>query len=278
MKKNSFSLVEIILAMAIFVIFASGSMAVVLQAMDMNRLGGEQTIANQYAGEGLEAVRSIRNRAYTNLINTLSTGITVSGNLWIFGGTQNTYDKYTRTISIADVYRDGQGNVVTSEGTLDPDTKKITSTVNWNVAANRNNSVILSTYLTNWKNIIPTPIASCSSTCISLGGYTYGICRQTKNLCISNGEIYENTGDPYCVNNPLEKMCCCGTGSTPTPLPTSTPIPTTAPSATPIPMNCNQFCVQKWNLPGNCIKRNNCTGHNEGRIYECIAPNICCCQ
>jgi type II secretory pathway pseudopilin PulG len=72
-------------------------------------------------------------------------------------------------------------------------------------------------------------------------------------------------------------------GVAPTAAPTATPTPvltptSTPPTPTPTPANCNQFCQQKWSLPGACRKSNACSGHNEGRIYECRSPNICCCQ
>lgn len=73
---------------------------------------------------------------------------------------------------------------------------------------------------------------------------------------------------------------------TPTPSsgPTVTPTPTTGPTTvptstpTPTPSSCNQHCQQKYSLPGSCVKSNQCSGYDEGRIYECTSPNICCCQ
>src|SRR5258708_5508033 len=87
-----FSVVEVILAAAIFLIFSSGSIAVVLQGFDANRTGAEVTIANQYAAEGIEAVRSIRDQSYTNIITPMTTGIRRNGsNVWYFlgNGTNN---------------------------------------------------------------------------------------------------------------------------------------------------------------------------------------------
>src|SRR3989338_4019288 len=84
---NGFSVIEVILAAAIFMIFATGAVGVVLQGLSSNRQGGEQTVANQYAAEGLEAVRSIKNQGFSNLVNSTGTGIIRSGsNVWAFGG------------------------------------------------------------------------------------------------------------------------------------------------------------------------------------------------
>ena len=147
---QGFSVLEVILATALFVIFSGGIVAVVLQGLDSNRLGEEQTVASQYATEGIEAVRSIKNQSFAFLANSASLGVTSSGGLWNFSGTNNTFGKYTRVLAVSDVQRDGSGNIVASGGTLDTSTKKVTSTVSWNFTPTRNNSVALATYLTNW--------------------------------------------------------------------------------------------------------------------------------
>ncbi len=157
LRTSGFSVIEIIFTAAVFLIFSSGVIFVILQGFDANRTGSEETIANQYASEGIEAVRSIRNQAYEKLINTASIGLTRSPeNLWTLSGANNTFNKYTRVISIADVRRDGSGNIVASGGTVDPNSKKITSTVSWKASPTRNSSVVLITYLTNWR--LPTPV------------------------------------------------------------------------------------------------------------------------
>jgi type II secretory pathway pseudopilin PulG len=155
--EKGFSVVEIILATAIFIIFSSGAIFVILQGFEANRLSEEEMVANQYASEGLEAARSIKNLAYSNLSNSTGTGLTRTGaNVWGFSGASNAFGKYTRVLTVSDVQRDGSGNIVASGGNVDSNTKKVTSTVSWNASPTRNNSVILSTYLTNWEAAIST--------------------------------------------------------------------------------------------------------------------------
>jgi len=155
-----FSVIEVLLAAAIFVIFAGGIAQVVLHGYSGNRLGEEQTIANNFASEGIEAVRSIKNQAYSGLANSVGTGITQTGGVWAFSGANNTFGKYSRVITVADVYRDGSGNIVASGGTLDPDTKNISSMVSWNFNAGRSNSIELISYLTDFKKPIVTNTGS----------------------------------------------------------------------------------------------------------------------
>ncbi|MBI2031895.1 MAG: hypothetical protein HYT08_04755 [Candidatus Levybacteria bacterium] len=156
---TGFSVIELILAATLFVIFSSGAISIVLQALSSNRLGGEQAVATQFASEGLEAARSVRNQNYKYLVSSSGTGVRRSaGNVWEFYGTENYFgsnNKYKRVIKVEDVYRSG-GNIVTSGGALDKNTKKITSTVTWNFSAARQNSVVLINYLTSFKKPIIT--------------------------------------------------------------------------------------------------------------------------
>ncbi len=160
-NNRGFSILEVILASAIFMLFASASVGVILRGFTLNRLGIEETVANQFASEGIEAVKSIKNQSYASLVNSQATGITQDAQgVWIFSGTNNTLphnseDDYTRIIKIEDVRRDGNGNIIPSGGILDPDSKKITSTVNWNFSLTRPESVTLSTYLSDWRKPIP---------------------------------------------------------------------------------------------------------------------------
>lgn len=162
--KNSsrgFSVIEVILAAAMFMAFATFAVTAVLQGFDLNRLGAEQTIANQFAAEGLEAVKSIKNRAYSNLtiVSSADRGVNRPTNVWEFMGDStnnilNSGKDYTRKIKVESVNRDASGNIV-AIGCLDPYTKKITSTVNWNFNSARFESITLSSYLSDWRRSLP---------------------------------------------------------------------------------------------------------------------------
>lgn len=162
-NQKGFSILEIILASAIFITFASASVIAVVQGYNANRLGSEFTIANQFASEGIEAVRSIKNKSFTTLgsVDTNPRGLTTTGNSWGFdtSGTSDIFvngKNYTRQVKIDPVNRDATpplGNIVTS-GTLDTDSKKVTSTVTWNFNTARAESVSLTTYLSDWSKAI----------------------------------------------------------------------------------------------------------------------------
>lgn len=150
--RPGFTIIEALFAAGFFAIIASGVTIAIIQSLNASRLATEQTIALQYAREGLEATRSIRNQSFASLATTTATGLSVNGGgLWQFSGTSTTFDVFTRTISVATVQRDGSGNIVTSSGTTDANTKKITATVSWPFTSAQTKSIDLTTYLTNWK-------------------------------------------------------------------------------------------------------------------------------
>lgn len=150
MKLKGFSLIELMLAGAIFMIFASGVVGVLLLGLENDRLGEETTIATEYAFEGIEAVRSIRAKQFDDLILSDATGIIRDGNDWSLSGAENTFGKYTRVITIAEVRRDGDGNIDEHGGGVDPDTKKVTVTVSWSVTPTRPDSIVLETLFTRF--------------------------------------------------------------------------------------------------------------------------------
>lgn len=152
MKLQGFSLIEIMLAGAVFAVFALGIIEVLLFGLEADRLGEETTIATEYASAGMEAVYSIKAKNFDDLVITSETGIANDNGNWALSGSDNEFGKYTRSIRIAEVNRDGDGNIEEDGGTADADTKKITVTVSWWKTPTQSDSVILETYVTRWKS------------------------------------------------------------------------------------------------------------------------------
>jgi hypothetical protein len=134
-------------------------------------LGVEQTAATQYASEGLDAVRSIKNRGFANLsaVNATGRSVILSGGVWTFGAdnttntlTHSTTDNYIRQVKVEPVNRSlasPNGNIVASGGVLDPLTKKVTATVTWQFTTARPQTVTLISYMSDWgATIAPTAI------------------------------------------------------------------------------------------------------------------------
>lgn len=152
MDNRGQSLLEIILAMAIFAIISSTMISLSLGGFVSLRQGGEQTVASGLAQEGLEAVRAIKDRAWNELTYTTSS-VFINDKQWSLAGegTTENIDKYTRVISFFNVCRDNQDDIaVCPAAYIDAQAKKVVSVVVWPVRKGVENTVQQISYLTNW--------------------------------------------------------------------------------------------------------------------------------
>lgn len=87
------------------------------------------------AEEGVEAMRFLRNKSWDNNIATLTVGtnygLVLSGNTWQTSPTSKYVENFERTVALNLVYRDANGDIVSSGGTLDTGTLLLTSSVSW---------------------------------------------------------------------------------------------------------------------------------------------------
>jgi type II secretory pathway pseudopilin PulG len=155
LKKGS-GLVEILVAIFIFSIIL-GSL---IEASNMYLSGAGESIKTAQgayiAEEGIEAVKILRDTSWTNVSSlTDNTNYYLyfdtsssTNNTWIATSTVNSVDAFARTFKTNAVYRDSNGRIVTSGGTLDTNTEKITVSVSWN-SKNGTTTKTLSTYITN---------------------------------------------------------------------------------------------------------------------------------
>ena len=147
---KGFGLLETIVALGLFSVIASAGILGFIPALQLGRTGREQTQAAALSQEGLEAVRSIRDRSFANL-SSGTFGIGISNSLWTFSGTSDISDKYTRQIIISPANRDAGGTLVVSGGSTDPDTFAVTSKTFWNNTVGDTRTISLNSYFTNWR-------------------------------------------------------------------------------------------------------------------------------
>lgn len=199
-NQAGFSLVEVILASAVFALLVTVLVGAYLYGQESTALAGNRARAVLLAEEGLEAVRNIRDPAFVNLTDG-TYGLTTTGDQWDLFGSQDTSDIFTRQVVVSSV---------------DTTRKSVAVNVTWQQNPQRSGIVSLVTYLTNW--ISPkgggAPPASCAAYCQTLpAGYTSGSCRQNTQQCTNNGEIYELGGDSICIagfpGDSSQNTCCC---------------------------------------------------------------------
>jgi len=183
------SFIELLIAMGVFTLIISAVVFLVLDSYVSHRAGREKTLATFLAEEGLEATRSIRNNDWDDLKEGKH-GIIITKNGWAFSGTGNNLSS-----------RLNQGHRVITVEDIDPDRKKIISSIEWKLTENRPQEVVLTTYLTNWQKGL--------SFSVFLDSATYSILENEKmlfvnvNLSATSDEIVTidcETGDGTAVS------------------------------------------------------------------------------
>lgn len=151
-KQNGQTLVELLTIIGLSAIMlpalATGMFAAREgRAQETNRLQ-----ASALLNEAEEAVRSVREKGWTQFAQNNTYYPTVSGTGdWVLNVGSQAVGKYTRSVTIADVQRNASGQIVLSGGTVDPSTKKVTTTISWNtpIPSSVSNDIYFERYLSN---------------------------------------------------------------------------------------------------------------------------------
>lgn len=157
-NRSGQSLIEIIIATSIFAMVFSSMITLSIGGFNALRQGGEQIEAEALAQEGLEAVMAVRNSDWNSLgACSAACVVSVSGGRWVLSnGANEVIGKYTRMISLANVYRNASNDIVafgTPGAVLDPNTKEAMSLVEWNVRPGALNDVRRISLITNWQSL-----------------------------------------------------------------------------------------------------------------------------
>jgi len=132
--KKGFSLIEILLAVALFVLVAGAFIFLIIESYKINEKAQEVTLATGLAEEGMEAVRSIRDFKFTDLKDG-TYGLAIEENRWVLKGRSEIIGKFTREIIISPA---GRGR------------KKIVVLVSWQPRVGSRREVRLFSRITNW--------------------------------------------------------------------------------------------------------------------------------
>ena len=151
-QQEGFSIVEVLLAMAIFAIVTTGILYMSIDTAERDVKTSVNQEAFLYAQEGVEVARNIADKNFLSLSNG-DHGLQLSGGEWSFIIAPEDLDGfYERTITVEDVYRDETGNIDEDAGTFfDPEMKKVVVEIEWLQGGVLPKSMELSTYVTNWK-------------------------------------------------------------------------------------------------------------------------------
>lgn len=141
-KKNrrGFSLVEVLLAIAIFALISTSIIYLLIDAGATNHQNRDRIVASILADEGLEAARVIRDADWAN-ISAGTFGLIKNDNHWQLSANFDIdpTNRFTRRISISKIT---------------DDRFQITSTVTWQSLLGFESSISASTYFTHWSKVI----------------------------------------------------------------------------------------------------------------------------
>ncbi len=135
--KDGQSLVEILVALSIFVVTSAAAFSLFFGGQSLSVDSVNSGLATDYVHEGITATRSIRDQGWINL-TTGTHGLSYTNNKWQFSGTSDAKNGLIRTVAVTDV---------------DVNTKEIKVKVNWSTDPLRIQSSELIERLTNYKNI-----------------------------------------------------------------------------------------------------------------------------
>lgn len=147
------TLIEVILVTFLFGVLGTGLAATLVTSAQSSKRGIEHVVASGYIKEGIEAVRSIRDRDWSEIVSGTH-GLTTAAGYYDFDGTTNSLGDgvYTRTITIEEVYREGSltGNISANGTVFDAAIRRVTVNVTW-LGTDRNMKNLDAVfYVSNW--------------------------------------------------------------------------------------------------------------------------------
>lgn len=134
-RKQGQIVVETLVALGVFTLGVVSVWLLVISIYDSSRLGKERSRGRMLAEEGIEAVRSIRDRGFTNLSPGVY-GLSLVGRRWGLVGAPDTTGPFLRTVTITSV---GANRF------------NISVSVQWQFTTTRPERIAAETRLTRWR-------------------------------------------------------------------------------------------------------------------------------
>lgn len=148
-KLKGFSIIELVIAGAIFIIFSSTFVLFLLQSLSDDRKNAEFSVATIYAVEGLETVEAMSKENFP-LLGTVNDGGLEPNETknWRFHGNTDHFEKYERLMTVE--YAKRSGGDISDGGVMDEKTMKITVLVRWESSPGQEEVVTMKRYITYW--------------------------------------------------------------------------------------------------------------------------------
>ncbi|MCX6701945.1 MAG: prepilin-type N-terminal cleavage/methylation domain-containing protein [Candidatus Zambryskibacteria bacterium] len=151
--KKGFTLIEVVVGSAVCLVVLVGLLSAFTVTLKLSLANTSKVQASFLEEEGLEAVRILRDNGWNTNIASQSSGVpfylTFSGGTWQVTTTNIYIDGiFERKITLTNVYRGANQDIVSSGGVLDAKTRKATVSVAWS-SGGATTTKSISTYFTN---------------------------------------------------------------------------------------------------------------------------------
>lgn len=145
------TLIEVLFALAISSLVLPALLTGILASREGKAQQMQRLQATSLLREASEAVRSVRELGWSVFAVDGLYHPEISGGNWFLAAGQETVGGFSRSVQVAPAYRDPDGNIVVSGGTLDPSTKKVLIRVAWQTpsASEVNSTLFVTRYLDN---------------------------------------------------------------------------------------------------------------------------------
>lgn len=151
-KTKGQSLIELLITIAVASILLPAFLTGFMATRSSRPQQQQRIQALSYLREAQEALKIVEANDWAGISNGVYHP-QVSGSTWILTNGEESLasGNFTRTITISDVSRDGNGNIVASGGVVDPSTKFVSSKVAWNIPLA--SSVVADSYITRYSSL-----------------------------------------------------------------------------------------------------------------------------
>ncbi|HUD44123.1 MAG TPA: type II secretion system protein [Patescibacteria group bacterium] len=191
------TLVELLLVIGLATIILPGLMVGLIASRGGRAQQDQQLQASTQIQQIQEAMRSIRESGWSNIATDGVYHPVVNGSIWTLASGSATLNGYTQQVTISDVYRDSNDNIVSTGGTLDPSTKLLTTTVSWNTPYPSSLKSLM--YLTRYLN-------SASDTDTTVNDFSTGSQSGTIITNVNGGEVSLSTSGNADWCNPQNSL------------------------------------------------------------------------
>lgn len=130
-RENGQTLIEVLVALGLLGILLPALATGLVAAREGKAHESQRLAATALLREADEAVRSVREKGWSQLSSNGTYYPVVSGSSWSLAAGSETTNGFTRQVVVSDVQRNASGVIVPSGGTVDPSTKKVVTTVSW---------------------------------------------------------------------------------------------------------------------------------------------------